>query len=313
MNRNRTFQKTIRQAVDISGIGLHSGRPASIRLLPASVSSGIQFIRKDLPQSQPLQASFKLVHSTQLATNLGRGQNAVSTVEHLLAALQLLDIDNLTIEVSGPELPILDGSAGQFVAKILTAGIQEQNKAKQFLMVRRKIEFRFNEKWARIEPSSRLEVHGSIEFDHPIVGYQEFSYIAGETPIENIAYARTFGFLKEVELMHKAGLARGGSLENAVVIDDSKVLNPEGLRYPNEFARHKVLDALGDFKLAGINLCGHFRLHRAGHDLHTKLLEELLRDSSNYEIIGDGSLAEAHYAHLKESVSSAATRTAANY
>jgi UDP-3-O-[3-hydroxymyristoyl] N-acetylglucosamine deacetylase len=272
------FQRTIKKAVTLTGIGLHFGKEASVRLLPAGVNQGILFRRSDLADSLPIEANFRNVVNTQMATT-------VSTIEHLMAALHGFGIDNLLIEVQGPEVPILDGSSAPFCAALKTAGTLVQSAPRTALAIKRRVEVKLAEKWAVVEPSNRLEVHASIDWDHPSIGFQEFHYIEGKTAFEEIASARTFGFLRDVEALKKMGLVLGGSLENAVVLDSALVLNPEGLRYPDEFVRHKALDALGDFKLAGIQVHGSFKLHRAGHDLHRSILAEVFKDPANYEII----------------------------
>jgi UDP-3-O-[3-hydroxymyristoyl] N-acetylglucosamine deacetylase len=287
-------QKTLKHPIEIVGVGLHSGRPARVLIYPAREDRGIVFRRVDLAGQPEIGAHYRNVVSTQMATTLGRGAVSIGTVEHLMAALHVLGVDNAVIEVFGPEVPILDGSSKPFFEAIARAGLEPQRKIRSTLAIRKRIELKMNEKWAVVEPSARLEVHGSIEFDHPAIGYQEFTYSEGKTSAEELIPARTFGFLREVQFLQKNGLARGGSLDNAVVVDDIAVLNQDGLRFSNEFARHKVLDALGDFKLAGISLLGHFRLHRAGHDLHSKLLEEILRNPDNYEIIGELDPLEEH-------------------
>lgn len=279
------FQRTLKKPVSIHGVGLHSGKPVSLQLLPARPNRGVFFIRTDLPGRPEVNASYKNVINTQLATTLGTdGGVSVATVEHLLAALQGMHIDNVAIEVDGPEVPILDGSSLPFVKAIEEAGIATQIQKNSLLVLKRKVELKINEKWAVAEPCDRLEILATIEFDHPSIGFQEFKYIEGETSFAQLAYARTFGLLKDVERLKAMGLARGGSLENAVVLDDARVLNPEGLRAPDEFARHKVLDAMGDFKLAGLPIVGRFRLHRAGHDVHSQLIAAILSDSRNFEI-----------------------------
>jgi len=280
-----TYQRTIKKAVTLTGIGLHSGKEARITLKPAPANKGIFFSRQDLPSALPVEAYFKNVINTQMATTLGKGDVTVATVEHLMAALHGFGIDNLFIEVSGPEVPILDGSSAPFCRAILDVGVENQPVPRTYLAIKKRVEVKLAEKWAVAEPSMRFEVHGSIDWDHPSIGFQEFHYIEGKTDFSEIASARTFGFLKDVEALKKAGLALGGSLDNAVVLDQALVLNPDGLRYPDEFVRHKVLDALGDFKLAGISIQGHFKLHRAGHDLHRLILSEVFKDPSNYEIV----------------------------
>jgi UDP-3-O-[3-hydroxymyristoyl] N-acetylglucosamine deacetylase len=269
----------------MTGIGLHSGKEVQLTLKPGRPNHGIKFVRTDLPDTLPINAHFNNVVSTQMATTLGRGKITISTVEHLMAAFQGAGIDNAIVEVDAPEIPILDGSAARFYEAILSAGIEFQTPKQPILVLRRKVEVKVNEKWAVAEPSARLEIHGSIDWDHPAIGYQEYHYVAGKTSFGELASARTFGFLRDVEALKRMGLARGGSLDNAVVLDDALVLNPGGLRYPDEFVKHKVLDALGDFKLAGIELQAYFRLHRAGHDLHSQLLNAIFSNPDNFEII----------------------------
>ena len=280
------FQRTLKQQVSLKGIGLHSGKPATLTIYPALPNKGILFVRSDIAGSLPIAAHYKNIVNTQLATTLGRGNVTISTVEHVLAALQGMGIDNALIEVDGPEVPIMDGSSAAFCALIEDVGIESQLQQRSYLKLCRRVEVKIAEKWAVAEPSSGFSVHGSIDWDHPSIGYQEFHYTEGKTDFAQLAKARTFGFLRDVEALKKMGLALGGSLENAVVLDNALVLNPEGLRFPDEFVRHKVLDALGDFKLAGIGIRGDFRLHRAGHDLHSLLLTEIFKNSENYEIIG---------------------------
>jgi UDP-3-O-[3-hydroxymyristoyl] N-acetylglucosamine deacetylase len=253
---------------------------------PARPNAGVVFVRTDLPKRPEIAANFKNVLCTRLATTLGKGDVKISTVEHVLAALQGLGIDNATIEVDGAELPILDGSSAPFVEAIDAVGLVSQAMVRPVIALRKKVEIKVGEKWAVAEPSSRLEVHGSFEWDHPAIGYQEYYFIDGQTDFREIAGARTFCLLRDVEQMKKMGLALGGSLDNAVVMDDVSVLNPTGLRYPNELARHKVLDALGDFKLAGLGLRAYIRMHRSGHELHSQLLNAIFSDENNYEIIG---------------------------
>jgi UDP-3-O-[3-hydroxymyristoyl] N-acetylglucosamine deacetylase len=278
-------QRTIKQPVTLKGIGLHYGKEAVVTLKPASANQGILFQRSDLPDSLPIEANFRNVVNTQMATTLGKGKTTVSTIEHLMAALHGFGIDNLLVEVEGPEVPILDGSSLPFCTAIQAVGVQSLFAPRMALAIKRRVEVKLAEKWAVVEPCSRLEVHASIDWDHPSIGFQEFHFVEGKTPFEEISAARTFGFLRDVEALKKMGLVLGGSLENAVVLDSALILNPEGLRYPDEFVRHKALDALGDFNLAGIQIRGSFKLHRAGHDLHRSILSEVFKDPANYEIV----------------------------
>lgn len=279
------FQRTLKKPVSVCGIGLHSGKATQVTLKPARANRGVVFVRTDLEGSPEIVAHYKNVVSTQLATTLGRGSITVGTVEHVLAALQGMDIDNAIVEVDGPEVPVMDGSSAAFCEAIERAGTEYQLQPRVYLALRRRVEVKLAEKWAAAEPSSRLEIHASIDWDHPSIGYQEFHYVEGRTPFSELASARTFCLLRDVEMMRSLGLIKGGSLDNAVVLDHALVLNPEGLRYQDELVRHKVLDALGDFKLGGIGLQCYVRLHRAGHDLHSQLMSAIFRDPDNYEII----------------------------
>jgi UDP-3-O-[3-hydroxymyristoyl] N-acetylglucosamine deacetylase len=296
------FQHTLKDCITLSGIALHSGKTVTLTLKPAGPNRGIFFVRTDLPGKPEVGAHFKNVVNTQMATTLGKGQVQVSTVEHLMAALQIFGVDNLCVEVDGPEVPILDGSAKIYCEALEQIGLQSQLQSKAFLKLRRRVELKVAEKWAVAEPSNRLEIHETVEWDHPVIGFQEFHYREGQTSYSELASARTFGFLKDVENLKRMGLARGGSLDNAVVLDDGSVLNPEGLRYPDEFVRHKVLDALGDFKLAGITIHAYVRLHRAGHDLHAQLLQAIFRDPDNYEIIDGSDRAERRPARIRSAL-----------
>jgi UDP-3-O-[3-hydroxymyristoyl] N-acetylglucosamine deacetylase len=282
-----SFQRTLKSPVSLSGLGLHSGKTVNLTLRPARPNTGIVFVRTDLSGAPRIPAHFTNVKNTQFATTIGNGEASISTVEHVMAALHGMCIDNAIVEIDAPEAPILDGSALGFCGAIQEAGISSQLRRRSYLSLRRKIEIKVAEKWAVAEPSCCLEIHGSIEWDHPSIGYQEYHYAEGTTPFAEIAAARTFGFLSEVEKLKSMGLARGGSLDNAVVLDHALVLNPDGLRFPDEFIRHKILDALGDFKLAGIPIHAHVRLHRAGHDLHAQLLAAIFENPDNYEIVTD--------------------------
>jgi UDP-3-O-[3-hydroxymyristoyl] N-acetylglucosamine deacetylase len=278
------LQRTLRSEILLSGIGLHSGKQIQLNIRPAKPNQGIHFCRVDLPHSKPISANFKNVMSTQLATTLGSGEAAISTVEHLMAAFYGLNIDNAIVELDGPEVPIMDGSSKVFYEALRAGGVELQFFPRPVLRLRRKIDLKMGEKWAVAEPSSRLEIHESIDWDHPAIGFQEFHYSEGKTSFEELSSARTFGFLKDFEHLKKMGLARGGSLDNALVLDQANVLNPGGLRYPDEFVRHKVLDALGDLKLAGVSIQASIRFHRAGHDLHRRLLMEIFSSPDHFEM-----------------------------
>ncbi len=277
-------QVTIRREVRIEGIGLHSGKAASVTLKPALPNTGILFVRKDLATPVIIPATFEYVTQTKLATTLGNKQAQISTVEHLLSALKLLGVDNAVVEVEGPEVPIMDGSSAAFCEAILSAGFFDQAVAKKVAVVKKRIEVRKGDKVASIEPSHQLHIKAKIEWNHPSIRTQEFSYTVGKSDYREIARARTFGFLNEVEMLKKMGLARGGSLQNAVVLDEARVVNPEGLRYPDEFVRHKVLDAIGDFALSPTPIIGNVNLVKAGHELHQELVSAIFSHPDNYEI-----------------------------
>ncbi len=278
------FQRTLKKPICITGVGVHSGQKVTLTLLPARANAGVVFKRTDLKNAPKISAHYKNIINTQLATTLGRGKITVGTVEHVLAALQGLGIDNASLELNGPEVPILDGSSQGFCEAILASGVETQAQPRTYLALRRKVELHIGDKWAMVEPSSRLEIHASVQWDHPSIGQQEFHYIEGKTPFSELSSARTFGFLKELEALKKLGLARGGSLSNVIVLDHQTVLNPEGLRFADEFVRHKALDALGDLKLAGVPIQGRFFFHRAGHEIHRQLLLEVFKNPDNFEI-----------------------------
>jgi UDP-3-O-[3-hydroxymyristoyl] N-acetylglucosamine deacetylase len=277
-------QVTIRREVRIEGIGLHSGKQASITLKPALPNTGVLFVRKDLSNPVAIPASFEFVTQTQLATTLGRGEATISTVEHLLCAFKLLGVDNALVEVDGPEVPIMDGSAAQFCDAILAAGFFDQSVARKVAVLKKRIEVRKGDKIALIEPSSHLQIKAKIEWAHNAIGTQEMIYSVGKSDYREISRARTFGFLKDVEALQKKGLILGGSYDNAIVLDADKVVNPEGLRYPDEFVRHKVLDAIGDFALAPIPFVGNVTLFKAGHELHAELVQSIFSHPDNYEV-----------------------------
>ena len=278
-------QRTVKSAILGEGVGLHSGQITRFRILPAPVDSGIVFVRTDCRPPVEIPARSEFVRDTTLATTLGLGNLTVGTVEHLVAALAGLGVDNARIEIDGPEVPILDGSCAPFVDMIARAGgTVAQRRPKRFLVVRRAVEVSDGEKSARLEPASRFSLQCSIDFDHPIVNAQSFELDMSDTAfVQEVARARTFGFAKDVDAMHAAGLARGGSLDNAVVIEDFSIRNPEGLRFSDEFVRHKALDAVGDLYLAGGPIVGRFVGHQTGHKLNNMVLRALFDDSSAYE------------------------------
>jgi UDP-3-O-[3-hydroxymyristoyl] N-acetylglucosamine deacetylase len=269
-------ERTLRSPVACTGVGLHSGIPVHLTLRPATAGSGVVFIRTDLSPAVEISARPENVVDTAFATTLGIGDARVGTVEHLMAALCGMGIDNARVEVDGPEIPVMDGSAAPFIYLIRTAGIAMQRRFKRFLVVRRPIEVRDGEKRARILPSTQLAVSCTIDFDHPLIKDQSLHVeLSDKVFYRDIARARTFGFLKEVESLKKRGLAQGGSLENAIVVDEFSVLNAEGLRYPDEFVRHKILDIIGDLALCRMPVVGHFVSYKSGHSLNQRLVSRL--------------------------------------
>jgi len=288
MLRQRTIQKTI----STKGVGLHSGRRVELTLRPAAPNTGIVFHRVDLPEVVDLPARADQVGNTRLASVLQQGDVRVSTVEHLMSALAGLGIDNLHIDLTAEEVPIMDGSAGTFVYLLRSAGLQEQAVPKKFLRVLKPVEVREGEgqdaKWARLEPYNGFALSFSIDFRHPAIdSTANFAKVDFETDsyVKTIARARTFGFASEVEALRSAGLARGGSLDNAIVMDEYRVLNTDGLRFDDEFVKHKILDAIGDLYLIGRPLVAHYVACKSGHGLNNQLARALLAQQDAWEII----------------------------
>ncbi|HCF57281.1 MAG TPA: UDP-3-O-[3-hydroxymyristoyl] N-acetylglucosamine deacetylase [Myxococcales bacterium] len=279
-------QRTIESEVRCSGVGLHTGAPVRLTLKPAPENHGVTFRRTDVPGSREIPARAKYVVDTALATSLGRDGVRVGTVEHLCATLCGLGIDNLRVELDGPEVPIMDGSAAPFAFLVRSAGIVPQQRMKKFLVIRRKVAVRNGDKEASLAPAGQFTVSCNIDFKHPLISDQSFRFaFSDRTFHREVARARTFGFVRDIEALKRAGLARGGSLDNAIVVDDFSILNPDGLRFPNEFVRHKVLDAVGDLFLFGMPVIGHLNAHKSGHALNHKLVTRVLSDPSCYEEI----------------------------
>jgi UDP-3-O-[3-hydroxymyristoyl] N-acetylglucosamine deacetylase len=281
-------QRTLKSLVSASGVGLHTGKKVRITLRPAPVDSGVVFRRVDLASPVDIPARAELVGEARLASTLIKGDVKVHTVEHLMSALGGLGVDNAYVDLDAPELPIMDGSASPFVLLIQQAGIEEQNAPKKFLRVTRRVEVKDGDKWARLDPYEGYRLSFSIEFRHPVierttqavtVDFAETSYL------KEIARARTFGFMHEVEDLRDSGLALGGGLDNAVVLDEYRVLNTEGLRFADEFIRHKLLDAIGDLYLLGKPLLGAFTAHKSGHALNNRLLRAALADPAALELV----------------------------
>ena len=300
-------QCTIAQNIKTTGVGLHCGTRVEIHLRPAAVDSGIVFRRVDLNPIVEIPASALLIGDTRMASVLEKDGVRVSTVEHLLSACAGLGIDNLIVELNAEEVPIMDGSAASFVFLLQQAGRAEQTAAKKFIKVKRPVEVRegtgAQEKWARLEPLHGFRLKFFIEFNHPAVdgsGQTAEVDFNLESYIQEIARARTFGFMQDVETLRGMGLARGGSLENAIVMDEFRILNAGGLRYRNEFVRHKILDAMGDLYLIGHPLLASYTAHKSGHAMNNKLLRALLQEPDAYEIVTFDDAATAPDAYARQ-------------
>ncbi len=284
------LQRTIRKRVTIDGIGLHTGEPTQLSFAPAPENTGIYFVRTDMAGSPAIAARASFVQATSYATTLGGEAFSVSTVEHCLSALAAFRIDNLFIELNGPEIPIGDGSAKIFLEALLQAGMVEQNEPRKYAYIDQNIYYGDEEKYAYVLPYNGLRVTCTIEFSHPKIGIQTLDIDINEHSFSReISRARTFGFLKDVEALRARGLARGGSLDNAIVLDEDEILNPDGLRYPNEFVRHKILDALGDLVTLGMPMIGHLVLYKAGHDVMNRLVRKIMDSPDCYRLIELGS------------------------
>ncbi len=288
-----TRQRTIIEPLSASGIGLHSAQRVDMRLLPAPIDSGIIFRRSD--NGCQFRARADLVRDTMLCTALVYENSRVATIEHLMSALMGLGIDNLIVELSTAEVPIMDGSSAPFVYLLQRAGIREQDAAKRFICIDKPLEVRERDKWAKLLPHRGYRLDFTIDFDHPVFRHRNNSFrleFSTGAYIRDISRARTFGFLADIEKLHNMGLALGGNLDNAVVVDDFRVLNEQGLRFADEFVRHKLLDALGDMFLVGAPLLGWYQGYRSGHDLNNRLCLELLRnpDHWHYETLSGDDL-----------------------
>ncbi|MCK5783406.1 MAG: UDP-3-O-acyl-N-acetylglucosamine deacetylase [Desulfobacterales bacterium] len=280
------LQRTIKKPTTISGIGLHSGSRINLRMRPATANTGIIFHRTDGERVVDIKACSENVVDTRMATVIGHQGMTVSTIEHFLAALAAFGIDNLHIDIDGAEVPILDGSAAPFVREIQQAGIKSLDRTRKFIAIRKPLEIIEGEKRINIIPSRFFRISFDIAFDHPAISVQHHSMkFTTESFCKDIADARTFGFLHEVEYLKANGLARGGSLENAIVIDENGVMNPEGLRFQNEFVRHKILDSFGDFSLLGSPLLGHIRAFKAGHDLNAKMVRMIEENPDHWTYV----------------------------
>jgi len=279
-------QKTLGGTVEFSGVSLHTGKAASVRILPGEPDSGYRFRLADVPGCPEVEASVHNIRDTLLATSLGFNGVSIKTVEHLLSGLAGSGVDNSLIEVSGQEIPILDGSAAPFVRGVEMVGLVQQGAPKKMMRILGKIEAQENGSTAILEPADRFSVSFTIDFGHPLIGRQEMDFeYSPEAFGKEIAFARTFGFLKDVQTMVDQGLALGGSLENAVVLGDDRVLNPGGLRSPDEFVRHKILDSIGDLSLLGIPIIGAYKGFKAGHRINRLLMQEVLARPEMWDLV----------------------------
>jgi UDP-3-O-[3-hydroxymyristoyl] N-acetylglucosamine deacetylase len=279
-------QRTLKNAIRATGVGLHTGEKIYLTLRPAPANTGIVFCRVDLDPPVQIRASLENVGETRLSTTLVKEGARISTVEHLLSAMAGLGIDNAYVDLSAPEVPIMDGSAGPFVFLIQSAGIEEQKASKRFIRIKRAVEVRDGDKTARVDPFDGFKVGFTIEFDHPVfksnTRHSEIDFSATSF-VKEVSRARTFGFIAEIEQLHERELALGGSIDNAVVLDDYRVLNEDGLRYRDEFVKHKILDVIGDLYLLGSGMIGAFSGYKSGHELNNKLLRTLMDDVTAWE------------------------------
>ncbi|CAK0779510.1 UDP-3-O-acyl-N-acetylglucosamine deacetylase [Gammaproteobacteria bacterium] len=281
-------QRTLKNVIRATGVGLHTGNKVYMTLRPAAADTGIVFRRVDLDVPIEIPARSEYVGDARLSTTLVRDGVRISTVEHLLSAMAGLGIDNAYIDLSAPEVPIMDGSAGPFVFLIQSAGIEEQNRSKRFIRIKRSVRIKEGDKWVRFDPYDGFKVSFTIDFDHPAFrGRHQEAIVDFSTTsfVKEVSRARTFGFMRDIERLRENNLALGGSLDNAIVVDDYRVLNEDGLRYEDEFVKHKVLDAVGDLYLLGHSLIGSFSGYKSGHALNNQLLRALISDIRSWEVV----------------------------
>ncbi len=281
-------QRTLNNIIRATGVGLHTGEKVYLTLKPAPVDTGIIFQRVDLDPQVAVAATPENVSDTRLSTTLEKDDVKISTVEHLMSAFAGLGIDNAYVELSAPEVPIMDGSAGPFVFLLQSAGISEQEKLKQFIRIKKPLIVEDGDKWVKFEPFNGFKVSFAIDFDHPILqNSTQFAEVDFSTTsfVKEVSRARTFGFMDDLEALRNAGLAQGGSFDNAIVMDSYHILNDDGLRYEDEFVKHKVLDAIGDLYLLGHPLIGAFSAHKSGHELNNRILRNLVENESAWELV----------------------------
>ena len=294
-------QRTLKNSIRATGVGLHTGRKVLMALRPGPANSGIVFRRTDLDEPADIHATAENVGETTLGTTLIQGDVKVSTIEHLLSAFAGLGIDNSVVELSSSEVPIMDGSAGPFVFLLQSAGLEEQNAAKKFVRILKRVKVEDGDKWARFDPYDGFKVNFEIEFDHPV--FKRRSQVASmdfstTTFLREVSRARTFGFMRDLEYMRSRNLALGGNLDNAIVLDEYRILNEDGLRYEDEFVKHKILDAIGDLYLLGHSLIGEFSGYKSGHALNNRLLRTLIADPSAWEEVTFETLSDAPISYV---------------
>ncbi|OIR06668.1 UDP-3-O-[3-hydroxymyristoyl] N-acetylglucosamine deacetylase [mine drainage metagenome] len=297
-------QRTLKKAISATGVGLHNGEKVTLTLRPAAPNTGIVFKRVDLPQPNEILAIPSAVNDTRLCSALEADGVRVATVEHIMSALAGLGVDNVYVDVDASEIPIMDGSSGPFVFLLQEAGIVEQSAAKKFIRVKKTVEVIEGDKWVRFEPYHGFKIDFTIAFNHPVFEHSGNNVkidFASDSYIKEISRARTFGFMHEVEYLRSNGLARGGSLENAVVLDEYRVLNVDGLRYDDEFVKHKALDAIGDLYMLGHPILGAFYAYKSGHALNNQLLRVLLKDETAWEYVTFDKAEDAPAAFLSQS------------
>lgn len=282
-------QRTLKQSIKVTGIGLHSGKKVTLTLRPAQENTGVIYCRTDLKPPVSFVADANAIRDTMLCTCLINDDGVrISTVEHINAALAALGIDNIIVEVDAPEIPIMDGSAAPFIYLLLDAGIEEQNAAKKFMRIKKPVRVEDGDKWAELKPYNGFKLNFTIDFKHPAIAENVTHYeleFSSQAFIQQVSRARTFGFMKDIEYLQAQGLALGGSLDNAIVLDDYRILNEDGLRFEDELVRHKLLDAVGDLYMASHNIIGEYSAFKSGHGLNNKLLRALLADSEAWEYI----------------------------
>jgi UDP-3-O-[3-hydroxymyristoyl] N-acetylglucosamine deacetylase len=300
-------QRTLKNVIRATGVGIHSGEKVFMTLRPAAVDTGVVFRRVDLPEPVEIRACAENVGDTSMSTTLTEGEVRVATVEHLLSAIAGLGIDNCYVDLTAPEVPIMDGSAGPYVFLLQSAGIEEQAKAKKFIRIKKTVIVEEDDKWARFDPFEGFKVGFEIDFRHPV--FQRSSSRAEvdfstTSFVKEVSRARTFGFMKDIEMLRERNLVLGGSMDNAIVLDDYRVLNEDGLRYEDEFVKHKILDAIGDLYLLGHSLIGAFYGHKSGHQLNNMLLRKLIAQTDAWEEVtfDDERAAPISYAHPAQAI-----------